>query len=361
MMARIVSLIACIALVYTAVADTQVCILRGLGGAPDQEDRFRSWTRRLTQALVDECGIPAAQIRVCPPDNEVDATSPLTRERAAAAVGDAVAAAGPEDTLLLILVGHGSMQQDAKFVVSGPDITAADLGTWIESAQAAKTVLVNGASASAPFINALSGPNRIICTSTRDASEQNAPEFIEHFVGVLEEGRGDVNRDGEVSLAELCNAASASTQAWYTQEGLVATEHALLDDNGDGRGARLPLESTDGSTTDGELAATVIMAPNRARAAADPAMVARYDAAIAAVEALKAEKGSLPEAEYWDRLETLLLEAARLNQEIHAGSEIAAGAEQNPLPASPESGAPSAPEAPVQPAESTAPTTNDAS
>lgn len=297
---------------------THVVVLRGLGGDPEMEDRFRDWSARLSENLVTACGIPASQVHVYPAPLERDESAPLTREAAEAALADVADVAGSltrDDAFVLFLIGHGSLQREAKFMVEGPDIAASDLGQWLEAIPPHRQVIVNTASSSAAFINTLSAPGRIICTSTRSGIERNAPEFMEHFLRVLEEGRGDVNRDGEVTLLELCNAAAADTQAWFESEGYIATEHALLDDNGDARGSRLPLDES-GEAADGDFARDFIVQPDAAMAAADPALVARYRAAIASVKALAAEKESLAREEYWNRLESLLLEAARLNRNI---------------------------------------------
>jgi hypothetical protein len=161
-------------------------------------------------------------------------------------------------------------------------------------------VVINTASASAAFINILSRPNRAIVTSTRGGDQPNATEFMEHLLGVLEERRGDQNRDGQLTLTELCNAASAATTQWYENEDFVATENALLDDNGDALGSRLPLEGADGEARDGALASAIVLRSDAPTTGADPAKLKAYRAAIVAVEAWKASKSSVDEATYWN-------------------------------------------------------------
>lgn len=322
MMGRIAAWIVALALALPLAAggETTVCILRGAGGEPAFEERFQDWSRRLSAALEKEGGIAPDRIHVLPAAKGDANAEPLTRAAADAAFGELAGELAPDDTFLLFLIGHGSVQQEAKFLVAGPDIAAADFKAWLDALPAERQAVINTTSASAAFINELSQPGRIICTSTRSATERNAPEFMEHFVRALETGRGDADRNGELTLVELCNAAAAATQQWYESEGYIATEHALLDDNGDGLGTRLPLDpAAVGESPDGRLASALIVKPSAARAAADPALVARYDEAIAAVKALRAKKDTMDRDEYWAELEALLLEAARLNRAIHTG------------------------------------------
>ena len=305
-----------------AAGELDVCILRGIGGEPFQEERFREWSRRLTAALTAEGNLDPARIQAYPKPEESDAESGLTRERVAAAFTDLAGRVAPDDTLLLVLIGHGSLQQEPMFMVAGPDIAAEEFKTWMDALPASQQVVINTASSSSAFINVLTAPNRIICTSTRSGTERNAPEFMEHLLRALEQGRGDEDRDGKVTVREWCNTAAAATQQWYEEEGYIATEHALLDDNGDGLGARLPLESGagEGSAPDGAAAGSVVVKRPAILAGGDPALLAQYREAIAAVQAWKAAKGTVDETAYWARLEELLLAAARINRAIHQGA-----------------------------------------
>jgi hypothetical protein len=219
---------------------------------------------------------------------------------------------------MIVLIGHGSLQLEPKFIVSGPDISAMDVHGWLEAIPASRQVVINTASASAAFINVLSRPNRAIITSTRGGDQPNATEFTEHLLRVLEAGRGDQNRDGQLTLSELCDAASESTAQWYDSEDFVVTENALLDDNGDMLGSRLPLDGTDGEAKDGALAAAIVLRSDPSTLGADPVKLEAYKAAIAAVEAWKASKSTVGETEYWSNLEELLLQAARLNRDLAA-------------------------------------------
>jgi len=290
----------------------QVCIFRGTGGTPRYDDRFQQWSDRLVRVLIERCGVESGHIQALPLDS---AAPPLTRDSAAAAIAALATSVQPEDTLLVVMIGHGSMQLEPKFLVSGPDISAGDFQSWLDTVPATRQVVVNTASASAAFINALSRSNRAVVTSTRGGDQPNATEFMEQLLQVLEGGRGDQNRDGKLTLAELCDATSAATAQWYENEDFVATENALLDDNVDALGSRLPLDSAESDVKDGALAASIVLREDTADTATDPASLAAYREAIAAVEAWKSSKEGMDEATYWNKLEELLLQAARLNRD----------------------------------------------
>lgn len=304
----LVILVALVAL--PASAALRVCILRGAGGEARYDNRFQQWTDRLTRVLVETCGVSPEQIRAVPADASAP---PLTRDSAAAAMAELSGSVQPEDVLLVFMIGHGSMQLAPKFLVTGPDIAADDLRAWMDAIPVARQVLINAASSSAAWIDVLSRPDRILVTSTRSGDQPNATEFMEQLLLVLEEGRGDRNRNGMLTLAELCDAASVATSEWYGREDFIVTENALIDDNGDAQGSRLPFDQSDADQKDGGAATAIVLRSDGAADRADPATRQAYRDAISAVEAWKARKDAVDDAAYWKTLEELLLQAARLN------------------------------------------------
>src|SRR6185312_1167925 len=71
--------------------------------------------------------------------------------------------------------------------------------------------------------------------------------------------RADLDKDGQVSLLEAFLTASGGVQEYYRTHSQLATEHALLDDNGDKlgtpadwfRGVRATRRARDGAPLDG--------------------------------------------------------------------------------------------------------------
>ena len=245
-------------------------------------------------------------------------SQPSDRELLAAALA-AVPKAGREP-LWLVLIGHGTFDgREARFNLRGPDLTAAELADWLKPFQR-PLVLINTASASAPFLAALSSPNRIVITATRSGNEQNFTRFGEHLAATLADPASDFDQDGQTSLLEAFLSAAARVAEFYQTAGRLATEHALLDDNGDGlgtpadwfRGVRAVKRPQPGAASDGARAHQLHLVPSPEEAALAPAVRARRDALELDIFRLRDHKASLPEDEYYARLESLLLELAAL-------------------------------------------------
>jgi hypothetical protein len=163
--------------------------------------------------------------------------------------------------LWIVLIGHGTWNgATANFNLAGPDVSAKELDQWLSSVSR-PTIVINGASCSSPFIDRLSGPDRVIVTATRSGSEQNYTRFRETIASAFGDPAADLNHDEAVSVREAFIKAVAETEAFYRSQGRLVSEHALLDDNGDRRGSSAELltgkQTPKGDEViDGDLAAT---------------------------------------------------------------------------------------------------------
>jgi hypothetical protein len=179
---------------------------------------------------------------------------------------------------------------------------------------------VDCAAASGPFLKALSGPRRVVITATRSGGEENFAHFGEFLAGAVADPAADLDKDGQTSLLEAFLAAGRRTAEFYEKEGRLATEHALLDDNGDGlgtqadwfRGIRAVKKAADGAALDGLRAHQFHLVRNEAEQKLPPAVRARRDELEMAVAKLRDTKSTMSEDDYYAKLEPLLLEIARL-------------------------------------------------
>lgn len=237
-------------------------------------------------------------------------------------LAETLAAQSPESPapLWLVLAGHGTFDgQEARFNLRGPDVTPADLVQWLVPFRR-PLVLIHAFSASAPFLPALAGTNRVIVTATRSGHEVNYARLGDFLAGALADPAADLDHDGQTSLLEAFLAAAARVTEFYQSEGRLATEHALLEDNGDGkgtpaewfRGVRPVRAAADGAPTDGARAHQLHLVPSPAERALPAEVRQRRDALERAIFRLRDNRGRLPEAEYFDQLERLLLELAEL-------------------------------------------------
>lgn len=142
------------------------------------------------------------------------------------------------EPLWLVLIGHGTYDgRTAKLNLRGPDIAAAELAEWLKPFER-PLAIVNCTSASAPFINRLKGPDRVVVTATKSGTEKNFARFGNFFTAAVADSRADLDKDGQTSLLEAFLMAAKEAQNFYDEKGRLATEHALLDDNSDGLGSR---------------------------------------------------------------------------------------------------------------------------
>jgi len=229
------------------------------------------------------------------------------------------AAAGSPADLWLIFIGHGTFDgREARFNLYGPDVTATELSGWLQPLQR-RVVLFQGASASAPFINRLSAPDRIIITATRSGAEQNYARFGRNAADALLATQTDIDQDGQNSALEVFLAAARRTADWYEAEGRLATEHPLIDDNGDGRGTpadwftglRVTKETRDNALADGIRANQVHLVRSAFEARLTPEQRRWRDDRELEIAGLRKRKDSMPETDYFAQLEAKLLELSR--------------------------------------------------
>ncbi len=88
-----------------------------------------------------------------------------------------------------------------KFNLRGNDITAAQLGKAIADTHS-RWVIVDCSSCSAPFLQQLSGPNRVVITATKSGAERNYSRFGDFFSQALGDAAADLDHDRSVSVLE---------------------------------------------------------------------------------------------------------------------------------------------------------------
>ncbi len=220
----------------------------------------------------------------------------------------------------IVYIGHGThTQKNTLLNLRGPDLSAATLGEWLDPLERT-LIFVHGGSASAPFINRLSKPNRILMTATRSGTELNYARFGESFARVISSREGDSNQDGQVSLLEAFVSAAQSVEQFYEDEGRLASEHALIDDNGDSvgtpadwfRGERLVKQPEGDTSPDGFRSRQIAFIASEQERLLTPDQRFARDRLEAELETLRVNKKDLDENEYYDALEKILLELGEI-------------------------------------------------
>jgi hypothetical protein len=292
-------------------------ILSGASGGPKYAEQMVEWRSGLQTALVDRYGFKAANVRVFV-DETIKTGESGSAENIRKAFAEVRKQVGRDDLLVVILLGHGTYDGDvAKFNLVGPDLSAADWATLLAGVPS-RLVVVNTTEASFPFLERLSGANRVVITATDSAAQKYATVFPDYFVKAMREASSDLDKNGRTSIFEVFSAASAAVKQHYEQRGQLTTERAVFDDNGDGVGREAEAPGPDGA-----MARLLYLDAESPAAANDPqlaALLRRRRELEAEAEALKLKKGSMAgpmwEAEY----EKLMLELARVSREIRGRS-----------------------------------------
>ena len=278
-----------------AAQQTHILVVTGVGGDEEHTKKFEKWAASFVDAAKKKDAVPEANITLLTERR-------ATKDGVEKAIADIAARAKASDTVFILLIGHGSFDgRVASFNLPGPDLTAADYAKLLSRFTSQHVVFVNTASASGAFLQALAAPGRVIVTATKTGGERNEPDFPEYFVAAYNDDAADRDRNGHVSVAEAFEYAKAKVKQAFEQKGNVLTEHATLEDGGEG-----------------QLAAQVFLGTGRADAALkvdtnDPAaraLVEERDAIEQRIAALKLMKPSMDGAAYDAQMEKLLTDLA---------------------------------------------------
>lgn len=303
--------------------ETYVAVIVGIPGEPEHGETFRRWAGTLVDHAAERLAIAKERIVYLLDDPQQDpkrATGRSTKELVEKELARIGTAATADDVVFVVLIGHGTWDgKVAKFNLPGPDMTGADFAKLLAQFGTKNIVFVNTSSASGPFIEALAPVARVVVTATRSGAEQFATLFGGYFIDALAGDTADADKNRRISVLEAFTAAKRDVGRAYEQRGVMLTERALLDDNGDGEGSLDP--SANGK--DGSAAAVLSLGtPVEAlKLPDDPKLRQLHEdrrELERRAEALKLMKGSMDPAKYAAELERVLTELARKSQEIRA-------------------------------------------
>ena len=276
-----------------------VLIITGIGGEPKYSQEFTAQARTIIQAL-QKFRVPADRITWLAEKEEPPANGRATRDRVEQELVRIAAAAGPGDPLLMVFIGHGSDQSEPRLNLPGPDLTARDLAGLVKGLGERPVALVVAASASGGFVDRLAGPNRLVITATKSGMERNESRFGHWLAQAFAGGAADTDKDGAMSLLEAFSFAAAEVRREYESTNRLLTEHARLSDSALAR--RFVFSSA------GALAQS-----------SDPAVRAlqeRKRDLEKRIDQLRGRKAQMDSTAYQRDLEALLLELARVNQDL---------------------------------------------
>jgi hypothetical protein len=294
-------------------------VVTGASGGPQYAERYDEWRSSFVQLLQGPLGYPEDHVLVLA-EEEFAGAQKATRENVRTALADIRKRATKDDVVLVVLVGHGSGSDsgEAKFNLVGPDLSAHE---WAELVRpiAGRLVFIDTASGSFPFVEELSAKNHIVITANDSAAQTFDTVLPQFLAASLKDDAADLDKNGRVSVWEAFTYVSARVKGWFDQRSQLATEHPVLDDDGDGVGRLV-----DDTGPDGMLArVTYLQADAPIVDTGDPertAMLRRKVELNTQLEELRARKGTMLPEEYENALEKLLLELAKIDRALKSKS-----------------------------------------
>jgi hypothetical protein len=167
-----------------------------------------------------------------------------------------------------------------------------------------------------------------VVTATKSGYEMNFARFGQYISEAIADERADIDKDGQVSLLEAFLTGSSRVDEYYRTHSQLASEHALLDDNGDKlgtpanwfHGIRATKRAKDGATLDGTRAHQLHLIPSNRERGIPTEIRQRRDQLELSIAALRDQKDKLGEEAYYGQLEKLMVELARLYRSVPGAS-----------------------------------------
>jgi len=306
----------------TPAEERLVIVARGASGTDEYGKLFDTWTDRWAQAAREGAGqlvlIGSRKPRTVSKSGVVPQAD---FDELKSVIARWVQRRPQTGELWIVLIGHGTFDgRTARFNLQGRDVSARQFEEWLAPVKT-PMAFINCTSSSAPFLKRLAGPGRVLVTATKSGSEQNFARFGEFLSLAIGDVRFDLDKDGQTSLLEAFLAASRRTEEFYETAGRLATEHALLDDNGDGsgvradwfRGVRVIRKSASGAGVDWQRAHQLHLKRSDLEKALPVDVRRERDRIELAVIALRDRKDTFEDPDlYYTELEMLLVALAKI-------------------------------------------------
>ena len=236
-------------------ATRRALILCGLPGDAPHRKLFGESLELLYDGLTNHHGFQGENVHVLWPDAPVEKDGPgvkatrgvSTREALAKSVEEIRAALAPSDALWIFVLGHGHYDARQSWLnLPGPDMSHVEFGKLFAGLACQEQVFFITTPCSGFFTKPLSQPGRIVITATEpdlEVNETNFPHKLAKAIGSPPSyGEFDVDQDRQVTLLDVYLWTARETAQEYATGELAATEHAQIDDSGDGRGTELQID-----------------------------------------------------------------------------------------------------------------------
>jgi len=280
----------------SAQAATQVLVVSGLGGESQYDERFAEWSEKVAKASVTAAGAEQNVVRL--------SGEAAKREAIQQRMATLAKSLGEGDEFVLVLIGHGSFDgNEYRLNIPGPDITGAELLAMLDRIPGSvPQLIVNTTSTSGAVSERWSRPNRVVVTATRSGGERNATRFAGFWAEALGSDAADRDKDGAVTAKEAYDFAVRGVEDAFKSDAAIVSEHARITGSDPGRFVVARLGAAALFASDMELIAL------RKQQTGIEKQLAQ----------LKPLKTQLPQDEYYNRIEPVLVELARVGTKVDA-------------------------------------------
>ena len=230
-------------------------ILCGLPGDKAHRKPFAETVEKLRQTLLAKYGFAGPDVHVQFGGPVAEGEGPVlsgvrgqgTREEIEAEAAELRKELKPEDTLWVIVMGHSYYDgKHSHFNIPGPDINEQEFGKLFADLAPREQVFFITIPTSGYYIKPLSAKGRVVISATEADLEVNETIYPMALAEVLASppaaSEFDADHDGNLTLFDLYIAVARNVIERYLKDEFLPTEHALLDDNGDGRGTELQID-----------------------------------------------------------------------------------------------------------------------
>lgn len=296
-------------------------IVVGASYSDELKQQFQTLGLTLRESLIKEYGYQAANIKVLLGNRSkrnIGSDGKADRDTVTKSLENLAKKLQIRDQFLLVMIGHGSGEgESSKFQIVGPDITATDMAGLLSTIKTQNMIIVNTTSASHGFTKTLASPGRVLISATRSRAEIYDTLFPRYFVDGLKDKKADRDKNDRVSALESFLYAKNQVANYYKMNDILPSEHATLEDNDDGVFSLDPTNQNDGRIA--EIAYFDVDAlANRQLPPKVAAIKSKMDRIERDIFLIRGQKNQLDEAEYWQRLEPLLVELAKATRDFHA-------------------------------------------
>jgi hypothetical protein len=293
--AHLLSALALSACALPASAATYTLVVGGLGGEPGYEQKFREYAATVASAAQKAAGSTENVISLTGDAARADA---VKRE-----IKTLASRMNPSDSVVVVLIGHGSYDgENYRFNLPGPDLTDSELARLFDELPARDQLIINATSASGAVVERWQKPRRVVITATKNGGEKTATRFSQYWAEAVASEAADTNKDQVVTAAEAYTFVTNRIAAAFKAETSMATEHARMEGDNAGRFALARLGAGEVMPDNPEVAA----------------LLSQRGAIEQDLNRVKEQKPSLPDTQYYDQLEEVLVRLAVLQKEIDA-------------------------------------------